>query len=472
MDALAALDADPEIRSFRFTRDRLLIYPFVRFALFTMIINAEYGFESIPDPGEEKGVIKSLRYLWKAVRHNVFIPPWRHRLIFFSSGALNTTKRDGKYFNRIYDHYAAVLPNDSLIVEASCNGEFPRPRWFRSVRYDEIIELAVRGISRIRGSEEIDDREQIRRFISAVRRHSDLEEARYIDLERTLTQLARRLPMYHALYRLLFRITQPRVIFLEEACYGHLSYILRAARELGVVVAEFQHGLVSEHHYAYVYGDSLVRDPEYREYLPDYLLLYGKYWAECINVPVEIRLLGNPQLDEAAMTRVPGSHHERPIMLVISQGHIAHILIPMVQDIVRLTGDRFTIVYRLHPGERAQRERYECLLAHSNVVLNDSGDLYEWLKKADYLVASSSTTVFEAVRFDIPIFILEGTDSWMNIPPHLGIRFSTPSELVSMMDEGCEEENRTDKEYYWVGDWRRRYRSFLAEVEVETDDKM
>ena len=87
---------------------------------------------------------------------------------------------------------------------------------------------------------------------------------------------------------------KPRLLLVEEGCYGHMAVFNATAREYGVGVAEFQHGLVTGGHDVYNVAPALEQSEAYRRTLPDYFLGYGAWWNRQFNTPTRKVVIGNP----------------------------------------------------------------------------------------------------------------------------------------------------------------------------------
>lgn len=74
--------------------------------------------------------------------------------------------------------------------------------------------------------------------------------------------------------KLLHKI-KPKILFLNGAYNGGESYIIKWAKEKGIITAEFQHGVISKLHSDYNYGNVILDSEEYRKYTPDYFLIWG-----------------------------------------------------------------------------------------------------------------------------------------------------------------------------------------------------
>src|SRR5262249_11540305 len=103
--------------------------------------------------------------------------------------------------------------------------------------------------------------------------------------------------------RRLLRAVRPRIVVAEEGCYGHMAVFNATARDRGIRVAEFQHGLVTRGHDAYNVGSSLAASGAYRMTQPNTFLSYGEWWNGQFNAPVEQKVVvGNPHRTETLRT--------------------------------------------------------------------------------------------------------------------------------------------------------------------------
>ena len=59
------------------------------------------------------------------------------------------------------------------------------------------------------------------------------------------------LPIRKKIYEKLLRKIGTKLVIKEEGCYGHSSIFNKTAKELGIEVAEYQHGAINAGHDAY-----------------------------------------------------------------------------------------------------------------------------------------------------------------------------------------------------------------------------
>src|SRR5690606_18602659 len=87
------------------------------------------------------------------------------------------------------------------------------------------------------------------------------------------------LPLQRRGMRRWLELVRPSVFLVEEGCYGHMAAFNLAARESGVIVAEFQHGAVTAGHDVYNVAPALADSRAFLRGVPDVFLAYGDRWG-------------------------------------------------------------------------------------------------------------------------------------------------------------------------------------------------
>jgi hypothetical protein len=203
-------------------------------------------------------------------------------------------------------------------------------------------------------------------------------------------------------YGKIFSHKKPKKLYIVCA-YGKEGMIL-AAREHGIEVTEFQHGIISKYHTAYSFPKE-VKIP----YFPDKMFLFGKYWYDSTPLPLtesDVQYIGYYALDlenQADIVR------ETKRVLFISQWTIGKELSLKAIETAESNPD-YTIIYRLHPAERnnwkdSYPELYKSNL--SNLVVDTSKSLLsEQLLKSEYVICAYSIGAFEALSFGCKVILL------------------------------------------------------------------
>uniref|UniRef100_A0A7V4KBJ5 Uncharacterized protein n=1 Tax=Fervidobacterium pennivorans TaxID=93466 RepID=A0A7V4KBJ5_FERPE len=269
-------------------------------------------------------------------------------------------------------------------------------------------------------------------------------------------------------YKRLFEKIQPKAIFLNCASYGGMNVvIIKTAKQMGIKVGEFQHGVITKLHPAYNYGTAVFTSEWYKEYLPDYLLTYGDFWNEQAKIPTKKVTIGNPHFwfnynSSKVNNKVPSNIGKKnKTILIVSQWTVTDINVDLAKKLSRMIDDHYRIVFRLHPGEVAFKEKYQELFNYKNIEVNKSGDIYELIRASDYVVSVYSTTIFEAASFGKPVYIYKHPLAELYIPESLGLRFSTAEELLELIKNDKKAGNNFDLNYFWNENWKENYLSFL-----------
>lgn len=377
--------------------------------------------------------------------------------------------RDGRNFNCLSDYFVSVAPDRTYVMEDLFGWKWPFPRHHNKVllqtplRVEAVLKGRM-GAGRFRG--------KARALLDLVSRRAkelldwDIGDGRRQWLEKVCANSAASLlPRYRA-YQSVFKKTGARLLIKEEACYGgadNASAVL-AARHLGMLTAEYQHGAVSAGHDAYNFAPAISGAKAYRHILPDYFLAYGSWWAEQINVPVKKLAIGNPHRAEMLRDRVSGSQSGRKVLL-LGDGIETALYLTLCEDLAAVLGGAADVVFRPHPLERARVwEKYPAGLIGA-VQIDTCQDIYDSFRQAKAVVSEISTGLFEAIGLVPKIFIWDTPKSRFGYPAHPFERFSEVGELARLvLDEGAGRVSPQQLESIWASNWQRNYLDFTAKV--------
>lgn len=214
---------------------------------------------------------------------------------------------------------------------------------------------------------------------------------------------AARTPHIRAEFARLLERAQPRRIFMQTAAYGDRSPMIRLAHEAGIPVAELQHGWIGASHAAYNWG-AIAKEPIIAAALPDTLLTFGEYWGENIRFPGRVVPIGKPQT--AAIS--PPPIRERPTdVLVVSSNFETEALVRVVNTVVDLLPETWSVVLRPHPAERhLAADRYSAALTTPRVRLDLDPDVNVSLGRTRGVIGFASTVLFEALPYASPIGVI------------------------------------------------------------------
>ncbi|MTI59275.1 MAG: hypothetical protein FH762_04655 [Firmicutes bacterium] len=458
---------NPKILSFKFKHDNILMWPHIRMKIFQYIIDYELGLQSAHSPAGSFKFSDLLDYNKNTTDFNPFDNKGlEFDIVMFSNVRNNTAKKDHKYFNTIHDYFALEFSDKTLIIEQSYRKKYRLPRYFENVKFLDVIDFLIASKLKDIKIENTDENE-IERIISFLKENIkfNISEKLYGIIKRDLSTLSKSLKLYHLYYKLLFVILKPKIIFLQCASYGNKGYLVKWAKDFGVKIGEFQHGMISKNHIAYNYGNSIFDNRYYKKYLPDFLFMYGEYWSKNLKTPVNKIVIGNPhfysKIKEYNNKEKNGIEKK---ILIVSQGTVTNELVELTKKLSYLFKDQdIKIIYRLHPGEIPFRERYVDLEKLDNVIINAYGDIYDLIYESSYIVGVYSTTLFETIGFNKPIYIYDHELSRMHIPNEIGKRFKDAEELYELISNN-EVKPVGNINYYWEQNWKINYRNFISKI--------
>lgn len=460
---LAAFET-PDLLSHRFRFQGILMWPAVRWTLVSRSLETHFGFLPTNAPSSPLSRGEKVAYLAAALRWRPLAGIRPCDVLWFGSALGVVPGKDGRWLGRVNDYLVNAHPEGTLLIEDSHQKRFKRPRGVPRLRYHDWIRIRAAVLSRFSrlSGPPAEDRESVGAFLARLRATAPvpLAETDYARMESDLLRLAARLPHYHASYAALFARARPRLVFLEDACYGSQAYILKWAKDAGIATAEFQHGVVVPSHPAYNYGPAGF-DPAYRPYLPDHILTHGEFWYRGIRVPAKAHVVGNPHFSTKLAERSGGAARRAAgrKALIVSQADVTDRLVALAHDL-RRRDPGLEITFRLHPAEAGFQERYRSLEGLPGVAISKSGDIYDLIDGSDWIVGVSSTVLFEAVGLRRPVFVYDTPQARLYIPETFGTWFRDAADLLGRLALPAEGAG-IGTESVWATGWRDNYRRFL-----------
>lgn len=446
------------------------LYPLVRYQIMHHLISSKYKLLT-PHSSIKRAIILNTKYPFLTVLRNPFFSRGKYDIVTIGSSRHDTVIKDGKFFNSLYDYYNMLLPTQTVMLEDSYMWSYRYPRYFRNTYYRDLLVIISHLIGKLSISSH--DISVIRKFLSHLQSHRYILEDSFLDeLFKMLVYYAGFIKVYVKLHEKLFEKWKPKIIFINCASYGGPNAtVTKRAKEMGIKVGEFQHGIVTKAHPAYNYGQELKNDEEFSKYLPDFFLVCGDFWRTQVRGPFKTVTIGNPhfwgnlsaKVSKERIDNEKKEYRSKKIVLIISQGTITNITVNLAKNLSKLLDNKYYIIFRLHPGEVGFKERYRELYSHKNIEISKSEDIYELISRSNYVVGVYSTTIFEAFSFGKPVFVLDHPLSRLNIPREIGIWFNTPQELAELIKNSDELKTRsnTNIEYFWNSHWKENYLNFL-----------
>lgn len=242
---------------------------------------------------------------------------------------------------------------------------------------------------------------------------------------------------YHYYLKLLKKI-KPNKIWLVIG-YAHHG-LIAAAKNLGILVEEIQHGMITPHHMNYSFGGE--RDIPY---FPDRMCLFGKFWYDISKIPLSTDKIDFYKNAIRNFDPLPRRIKKNKRILFLTQPTTTRYFLDYIEKMLEshLFKD-YELVVKLHPSEfKVWKDENPGLngleqKGYIRVIDSNSISLYDLLTSFDIAIAVASTAFFEALYFGCDAYLLNvpGVD-WMEPLGNYKFlrRIRTPQELANYIDD-------------------------------------
>lgn len=400
----------------------------------------------------------------RCIAHNLVRSPRSAQALIRTTG-VGLIEREGRSFNRLTDYFAGAVPGGTWSFEDLASWAWPALPRSGGVSYTTAAFAAIRlrtqfGTS---GAQRALAQQVVGLAVSRAKRLLDWIPGaeRRAWLEQHAARRLAALPLQRATMRGWLRRVRPALFLVEEGCYGQMAAFNAAAREQGVLVAEFQHGAVTAGHDVYNIAPALAASAAYRRGLPDAFLGYGSWWNAQFNLPIEKRVIGNPHREESL--RAVGARHDGACrVLILGDGCELQLYLDLCRALAARLPAGWKVLFRPHPLER------RAVLAMDNAAfagfdLDRESDIYNSLAQSEAVVAELSTGLFDGVGLARRIFVWDTPKSHFGLPNHPFARFSDAAALATALQAPQEGDLAPEqRESIWASGWRTRFSEFLA----------
>lgn len=226
------------------------------------------------------------------------------------------------------------------------------------------------------------------------------------DIEIDLTKMIKK-RIFRFLYekeyfdKLLDKVKPDKIVIV--VAYGK-EELIAAAKERKILVTEVQHGIINDYHMGYYFPQD-INIP----YFPEKLILFGEYWLKSTRYPKNTELkVGKFSFFNSSKNMI--SQNKKDRILFISQGTVGKVMSEIAVDFA--TQNNIECLYKLHPSEfNIWMEKYTQLY-HSHQsgkikVIKDEIGINELFQNTKYIVGHNSTALFEALKFNCFVYILD-----------------------------------------------------------------
>lgn len=467
---LLAIEDDPGLLRIVYPGTSVPVWSLIRVAFLRSIMSDMlFASDGLIGQSNIRSHMPKLKTLASAILHNLHSRTQMSDIdICYISTGFGTFRQDGETRNRLVGYFADCYPDRSLIYQGP--GDWT---WQGDVRHCAMlssIPFAARSRLQARVSTDATHRSMASDVIERASRNWTAVGGYLLRTEhmtRLKQSLAGQLAVFHRTvdyYSKWFSRCPIRILIKEDACYGGTSVpVIYAARRVGLTIAEFQHGAISQGHDAYNVAPAIVKSPEFRQTLPDYLLTYGEWWNDQCTTPVRKIAIGNPHFTES-IRKLSVKDRLRNDILILGDGIDTRMYLDLCAEIVRTTGrDGRRILFRPHPFERGRVSDSDC---PDGVLLDRNADIYQSLREASLVISELSTGLFEAAGLGCAVLLWSTPKSRFAFPQLPFASFSSPAELSPLLSVAGSPRTlpKISPDALWAPEWERNFKNFIEGI--------
>lgn len=440
------------------------IWPALRIAFFRLVMgDVLFATDGIESPAPRQ-TWRAGTNLGRAAAHNAAFA-LRGALrsdVLINTESVGDELIEGRWFNRYVDPFADLEAGQAVVLMDMFEWQWRTPRHNERIYYHAPVQVGAALVGRLSRSAAAAGLAEAVTALACARAKAlldwDIGEPRRAAFIQWASRKVAALPFRYRAYSRLIARVRPRLLLGSSGCYGAHAPLIAAARDQGVVTAEYQHGAISAGHDAYNFAPAVIESQAYRRTLPQYLLTYGAWWSGQVTAPVECVAVGYPAR-AAKLERMAAFRPDRRAVLILSDGIEFDLYLDFARTVARAVESRgLDVVLRPHPAERTTvLERYGTSV--DGVQIDDGPDIYAAFTNAHTVVSELSTGLFEAVGLVDRIILLNTAKARFAFPTHPFAAANSVDEAIALIDD--ELAPMVDGAALWEPDWQKNYQWFL-----------
>ena len=391
------------------------------------------------------GLLKLFAVSLLNIRRNPFTS--RKKDVLFIGSRRRFLRDDGMWWDIYLDPIVDRFNGTSVMLERHDRRSHRTPAKTKNLRFLDFIDFLAYLRVAFRFA-----RVSLAEDETALLRHIHEEVVRRFDVSFEINKVVSRILVNRKaklpLLRVLLKRIRPKVAVLVTS-YGKEDFI-EACKSLGIPVIELQHGAIGRYHLAY----SFEGKRRSKRTFPDYLLVFGDYWAHCAEYTIDsnhVISVGFPHFEREKNMCI-GTEKKNQI-LFLSQAVGGETLSKFAVDLSKAPGFDYKIAYKLHPREcNGWQDRYPWLLDSGiEVIDTQESVLYKLFAESMAQVGLYSTALYEGLGFGLNTFLVDaGGAEYFNLLVKNGMVLKV-SSVHELLDHLRKEKSSTpfDTEYFF-----------------------
>ena len=404
---------------------------------------------------------------------NLIIGRYKFALL---TDSLELRNINGHFIDKISYNLINIIDEKNIfIIENSYHYKLPKNILYKNCLNQYLIRLIIRVFIKVvyLGKAKIENEETLKGILNEL------------NISLNYYHIISEFISSYKFYKLLFKIGNIKVVFVN--CYYSLQNqaAVFAARELNINVIELQHGIINEEHPAYYFSI-----PMQEKYFPNYLFAFGEYIKDILKSSRYIKnqniiAIGNAYIDYIKNEYKPQTEIFNYLQLI--KDRYDFVVAVSLQEIYENETIEFIkraaimdrrIYYILVPRNYKKYSESEMNLEIYNIN-NSYLDIYKIIIFADYHSTVSSTCALEAPALGVAnIFINidnKSKEYYGNILDPVYNRYANnPNEFIKIIREWASPDKEAIKSMhikYYENNNRSKIIGALNKIGIETQYK-
>jgi hypothetical protein len=463
---LLQIENTDELISVRCFRTGIPIWTSIRNTFFRQIIS-DHFYKKNEWGGAEGSTVSSkfsrITLASRALQHNLFNNTFRESQILISASGSKFKSKNGLLFNCLADYFVAAVEDKTILIEEPPESFWPFPRYINKVILKTPYDLYGATSGRMREWQYIKSAQLVVDIVSSRAERLlgySMNSTRKLQFNSLCARRSASFYPRYTYYQKLFKQYKTRLFIKEEAFYGGAdsAAAILAAKNMGVITAEFQHGLISRGHDAYNFAPAIVESKEFKKIFPEHFLMYGSWWGNQFNAPTARHVIGNPHRSETLFNRNIVNNN----ILVLGDGVDTEHYLRFCKNLSTCLRGRFSVIFRPHPIERRKFSSDLIDSEFENVLIDKNIDMYQSFMDSKFVISEASTGLFEALGIVENIFVWTTPKSKFYFPDHPFREFNTVPEVASLiLSNSFQEKTPSGVEKIWASNWLNNYMNFI-----------
>lgn len=444
----------------------IYVWPVFRAQLISMFRNPEQYFASFPERRTESLSLKQqLLYRWYCFRfrrrfrrhvREVFAKHSTTGVLLYARNATHSDTINGRWYDRFVDPVYDLISKQVSVIKL----ELRKPK--QNEKKERAIPPLFLEETDLRSWWFYQDKLFPRTLLSASAGAQQIQHATGFDFRaRHVDSAFGEILYYRELFREVFKVCKPEVVFLKCFYEHDAAGLVLAAKEAGIKTVDVQHGKQGVYHPMYSHWNCLPE--EGYELLPDFFWTWGEESQTNIgkwmsgNKKHQPVVGGNLWLGKwkredvhtfsaAEKNKIAQWKQAAKVVLVTLQPlDKDQVIMPLLAEAVRRAPKNWIWLMRRHPFQHFTEADVQKYIGTGDpqieVELASSLPLYALLKLVDYHITGWSSTGFEANNFGVPTVIIHPTGHSLyaaHIAQNIFSAAQTTDELLATIERNTQ----------------------------------